>query len=332
MSQTLRWGILGTASIAKRSVIPGIRGSMRNEVVAIASRNQEKADEAAKELHIENAFGSYEALLASDEVDAVYIPLPNHLHLEWTLRAAEAGKHVLCEKPIALNSAEAEKMVEACQKAGVHLAEAFMYRHHPRYQMIQDAISSGEIGELRGIHANFTFNSAASTENIRYHKDWGGGSLYDVGCYPISVARLLISQEPEAVTAQALFSEQHGGVDMMTSGFVEFPNSISLIFDCGMWAAFRNEMEVLGTDGVIKVPSAFASDPDTDSSFYIKGKLGDRLVEVPSVNHYSLMADDFAAVVLDGTEPKFDPQDAVLNMKVLESALRSAEQRKRIEL
>lgn len=332
MSQTLRWGILGTASIAKRSVIPGIRGSDRNEVVAIASRNQEKADEAAKELHIENAFGSYEAFLASDAIDAVYIPLPNHLHLEWTLRAAEAGKHILCEKPIALNSAEAEKMVEACQKAGVHLAEAFMYRHHPRYQMIQDAIQSGEIGELRGIHANFTFNSAANTENIRYHKDWGGGSLYDVGCYPISVARLLIGQEPEAVTAQALFSEKHGGVDMMTSGFVEFPNSISLIFDCGMWAAFRNEMEVLGTDGVLKVPSAFASDPDTDSSFSITGKLGNRVVEVPRVNHYSLMADDFAAVVLDGSKPKFDPQDAVFNMKVLESALRSAEQRKRIEL
>ncbi|WP_211748530.1 Gfo/Idh/MocA family oxidoreductase [Paenibacillus sp. Marseille-Q4541] len=332
MSQSLRWGVLGTASIAKRSVIPGIRGSKRNEVVAIASRDQQKADQAAKELHIDSAYGSYESLLASSEIDAIYIPLPNHLHLEWTLRAAEAGKHILCEKPIALTAAETEKMVEACQKAGVHLAEAFMYRHHPRYQMIQDVIESGEIGELRGIHANFTFNSAGSTENIRYHKDWGGGSLYDVGCYPISVARLLTGLEPEAVTTQAIFSEKHGGVDMMTSGFIEFPNSISLIFDCGMWAAFRNQMEVLGTDGVLKVPSAFVSDPDGDSSFYVEGKLGNRRVEVPNVNHYSLMADDFAAVVLDGEKPKFAPQDAIQNMKVLESALRSARNRERIEL
>lgn len=332
MSQSLRWGVLGTASIAKRSVIPGIRGSKRNEVVAIASRNQETAERTAAELHIESAYGDYESLINSSEIDAVYIPLPNHLHLEWTLRATEAGKHVLCEKPIALTSAEAEKMVEACQKAGVHLAEAFMYRHHPRYQMIKDVLKSGEIGELRGIQANFTFNSANNTENIRYNKDWGGGSLYDVGCYPISVARLLTGLEPEAVTAQAMFSEKHGGVDMMTSGFVEFPNSVSLIFDCGMWAAYRNHMEVLGTDGVIKVPSAFVSGGDVDSSFYIEGKLGNRKVEVPEVNQYSCMADDFAAVVLDGQNPKFAPQDAIQNMKVLESALRSAEQRVRIEL
>src|SRR5690625_1015632 len=214
----VRWGIMSTASIGKRSVIPGIQESERNEVVAVASRSLENAQVFADELGIPQAYGSYEELLNDAEIDAVYIPLPNHLHKEWTVKAAEAGKHVLCEKPIALNETEVLEMIEASKKADVILAEAYMYRHQKRYADIRELLKNGEIGEIRGIHGVFTFNGAGNKGNIRFTKEWGGGSIYDVGCYPISAARLLLDEEPTAVTAQAYFSPEHGNVDMMASG------------------------------------------------------------------------------------------------------------------
>ncbi|WP_217595670.1 Gfo/Idh/MocA family protein [Cohnella sp. GbtcB17] len=330
MERKLRWGILGCAGIAVRAVIPGLQQSERNVVAAIASRDGDKAKETAERLGIERAYGSYEALLADDTIDAVYIPLPNHLHLPWTIRAAEAGKHVLCEKPIALDAAEAGRMVEVCQEKGVHLAEAFMYRHHPRYRMIRQMVESGEIGEVRGIHGTFTFNNAANHTNIRYRRDWGGGSVYDVGCYPISAARLILGQEPEAATAHAFFSPEHDGVDMMASGLVEFAGGVALTFDCGMWASSRNTLEVLGTQGSIQVPSAFVAGPDGGYNFFVVSKDGRREIEVPRGNQYALQGDEFAGAVLDGAAPAFGPEDAVRNMKVIDAVLRSASERARI--
>lgn len=245
MSSKLRWGVLGCAGIAKRSVIPGIQASQTGVVAAIASRNLNTAEETAKSLDIPTAYGSYEALLADETIDAVYIPLPNHLHMEWTIKAAEAGKHVLCEKPIALNADEARRMVDACSAAGVHLAEAFMYRYHPRFDVIKNIIQSGEIGEVRGLHSTFTFNNAGDASNVRYRKAWGGGSIYDVGCYPISVARMLLGEEPQAATVHGLLSPEHDNVDMMASGILEFSGGVALSFDCGMWADFRNTLEIL---------------------------------------------------------------------------------------
>lgn len=174
MAQKLRWGIMGCAQIATNSVMPAIQESESGIIAAVASRGLEKSSAVAAEFGIEKAYGSYEELLADQEIDAVYIPLPNHLHREWVIRAAEAGKHVLCEKPIALNSAEAAEMVEACRKAGVHLAEAYMYRHHPRIAELQDIIARGEIGELRSIRGTFTYNDAGDTTNIRFKSAWGG--------------------------------------------------------------------------------------------------------------------------------------------------------------
>lgn len=328
MSKKLRWGVLGCAGIAKRSVIPGIQASQTGEVVAIASRDAAKAKETAEQLNIPAAYGSYEELLRDATIDAVYIPLPNHLHMEWTIKAAEAGKHVLCEKPLALNASEAARMVEACASAGVHLAEAFMYRHHPRYEAIKNIIASGEIGEVRGIHGTFTFNNAKDSANVRYRKEWGGGSIYDVGCYPISAARLIMGEEPEAVTAHGLLSPEHDGVDMMASGLVEFAGGVALTFDCGMWADFRNTLEVLGTEGRIEVPSAFIQGP----SFFVHTKEGRREVEQPELNAYSLQADDFAAVVWKEREPRFAPSDAIANMKVIDACLSAIHERKRIEI
>ncbi|MFE5317424.1 Gfo/Idh/MocA family protein [Paenibacillus sp. NPDC056579] len=333
MSQgKLRWGVLGCAGIAKRAVIPGIQQSQTGEVTAIASRDEQKARETAAQLNIPKSYGSYEAILADDTIDAVYIPLPNHLHKEWTIRAAEAGKHVLCEKPIALNAEETEEMVAACAKAGVKLAEAFMYRHHPRYEMIKEIIRSGEIGTIRGIHGAFTFNNAKDANNVRYKQFMGGGSLYDVGVYPISAARFLLEQEPQAATVHAFFSPDHDHVDMMAAGLLEFPDSVALTFDCGMWAAGRNVLEVIGTDGRIEVPSAYVSRQNADDHFFVIAKGERREVAVPYVNQYALQADDLGRSVLEGKPQRFEPSDAVLNMKVIDACLKSAQERVRVVL
>jgi len=333
MSQTkLRWGILGCAGIAKRAVIPGIQQSQTGVVSAIASRGEEKAKETAAQLNIPVHYGSYEALLEDDQIDAVYIPLPNHLHKEWTIRAAEAGKHVLCEKPFALNAAEAEEMIAACAKAGVKFAEAFMYRHHPRYAMIKDVIQSGEIGTIRGIHGAFTFNNAKDANNVRYKQFMGGGSLYDVGVYPISAARFILEQEPQAATVHAFFSPEHDNVDMMASGLLEFADGVALTFDCGMWAAGRNVLEILGTEGRIEVPSAYVVRQNADDHFFVTVKGERREVSVPYVNQYALQADDLGRSVLEGKPQKFDPSDAVLNMRVIDACLKSAQERVRVTL
>ncbi|MFX3633157.1 MAG: Gfo/Idh/MocA family protein [Candidatus Pristimantibacillus sp.] len=332
MSTKLKWGIMGCAGIAKRAVIPGLHLSALNEVAAIASRDGEKAKQTAEELHIPNTYNSYEALLEDSSIDVIYIPLPNHLHKEWTIRAAEAGKHILCEKPLALTEREATEMAEAADKAGVLLSEAFMYRYHPRYQMIKDLIGSGAIGEVRGIRSAFTFNNAANTTNVRYRKDWGGGSIYDVGCYPINAARLLLGKEPEAVTVNALFSPEHDDVDMMASGLVEFEGSVSLTFDCGMWAASRNPLEVLGTEGMIELPSAFVTPTAESGSIFLTTSGERKEIEVPYVNAYTEQADHLARAITGGTPLTFSTSDAIRNMRVIDACLLSARERTRVEL
>ncbi|MDS9472502.1 Gfo/Idh/MocA family protein [Sporosarcina pasteurii] len=324
----VRWGIIGTASIGKRSVIPGIQESDRNIVKAVASRHLDSAQKYADELGIPKAYGSYEELLADPDIDAVYIPLPNHLHKKWTIKAAKAGKHVLCEKPMALNEQEALEMIEACEEAGVIFVEAYMYLHQQRYEAIKHAIHNGEIGEVRGIHGVFTFDGAEDKGNIRFTKEWGGGSIYDVGCYPISAARYLLNEEPTAVTTHAFFSPEHGNVDMMASGIMEFSNGVALTFDCGMWAEFRNELEILGTKGRIIMGSAFIGD---QSYRIIKdGKTNE--IHDENINPYKLQADHFAESVLDGKPVKFSSDDMVNNIKAIKGALTSAEKQERIIL
>jgi predicted dehydrogenase len=324
--QKLRWGILGCAKIAIRAVIPGIRASETGVVEAIASRDADKAKETAEKANIPKSYGSYEDLLEDPDIDAVYIPLPNHLHMEWTMKAAARGKHVLCEKPIALTAQEATSMARACEEAGVVLAEAFMYRYHPRYDRLLEIIASGEIGKIRGIHGTFTFNNAADRNNVRYRKAWGGGSVYDVGCYPISAARLILGMEPEAVTCHALFSPEHDNVDMMASGLVEFPDHVSLTFDCGMWADFRNTLEILGEHGRIEIPSAFIGNPNFN--VYTKGNRREELME--EWNTYALQADEMAAVIFGEKAQRFAPADAIANMRVIDACLLSAHERSRV--
>lgn len=332
MEKKIKWGIIGCAGIAMRSVIPGIQQSETGQVAAIASRGLKKARQTAGQLNIPKAYGSYEELLADSEIEAVYIPLPNHLHKEWTIRAAKAGKHILCEKPLAMNADEAQEMAEACENAGVVFAEAFMYRYHPRYMMIRDILSSGEIGELRGIHGTFTFNNSSDMNNVRYKQEWGGGSLYDVGVYPISAARMLLGKEPQAATVHAFFSDKHGHVDMMASGILEFDRGIALTFDCGMWAASRNKLEILGSEGRIEVPSAFVVNQDEEDNFYMYTKNGRKEVEVPRLNQYALQADAIGKSIRYGEPLPYPATDAVLNMKVLDACLLSAKKRLRVEI
>lgn len=327
----LRWGIVGCANIAIGSVIPAIQQSETGVVAAIASRSLDKAQETAAKLNIPTAYGSYEELIADPDIDAVYIPLPNHLHREWTIRAAQAGKHVLCEKPLAMNAEEAEEMIEACKQAGVLLAEAFMYRHHPRYERMIEVIRSGEIGQIRGILGSFTFNNAGDKDNVRYRADWGGGSIYDVGCYPISAARLLFGAEPVSACVTAFFSPEHDHVDMMAQGVIEFPGDVALTFDCGMWADFRNKLEILGTEGRIEVPWAFLN-PSDGEGFYVV-KRGERREEGHlQTNQYTLQVDDFARSVFGEQPLRFAPEDAVSNMKVIDACLKSARTKTKVEI
>jgi xylose dehydrogenase (NAD/NADP) len=329
----LRWGVLGCANIARKSVIPAIQVSETGYVRGIASRNGDTAREFATDLGIEHFYSSYQALLDDPDIDAVYIPLPNHLHYEWAIRAAEAGKHVLCEKPLALNAAQAEDMIQACDQAGVKLAEAFMYYHHPRYFRIKEIMQSGVIGEIRGIHGTFTFNNAHANENVRFHANMGGGSLYDVGCYPIHAARYLLGEEPTAVTTHAFFSSEHDNVDMMASGLLEFSKGVALTFDCGMWADHRNTLEILGTKGRIQVPSAFVCRSNEQSKFILRveGNAQEEMADL-AINQYVLQADDFGRSILLDKPMTLPSIDAVYNMKVLEACLESAKNRIRVTL
>ncbi|WP_211745818.1 Gfo/Idh/MocA family oxidoreductase [Paenibacillus sp. Marseille-Q4541] len=333
MSKQIRWGILSTAKIGRTAVIPAIQQSERGQVIAIASRDESRAAEVAAELNIPKAYGSYDALLADEEIDAVYIPMPNHLHMEWTIRAARAGKHVLCEKPAALNEKQVSQMIEVCREENVVFAEAFMYRYHPKHRRVKEIIESGEIGEVRAIHANFTYNNCEDKDNVRFQKNMGGGSLYDVGVYPISAARMFLETEPEAVTVHALFSPEHDDVDMMASGLIEFPNKVALTFDCGMWACARAEFEILGTKGRIELPKVFGwENSDIPPQIIIHTDHVTREERVSVSNSFVLQAEAIADAILDGKPLPFAPEDAVNNIRVIEACLESAHKRERVQL
>ena len=324
MGKKLRLGIMSTARIARNSMIPGILKSERCEAAAIASRNAEKAAEVAGRFNIPAYYGSYEELIHDPSIDAVYIPLPNHLHKPWTIKAIQAGKHVLCEKPAALSELEVRQMAEAAREHKVVFAEAFMYRYHPKHARVRELIEQGEIGEIRGIHGSFTFNNADDKGNVRYSREMGGGSIYDVGCYPISAARMIYGMEPKAVTAHALFSEEHDGVDMMAHGMLEFERGLGLTFECGMWAYSRCSLEIAGTEGRIELPSAFGWERMEDQAqILIHTAKGTREEKLGAHNHFALQADALAAAVLDGIPLPYGPQDAINNMRVIDACLKS---------
>jgi predicted dehydrogenase len=322
MTAVLRWGILSTANIATLKVIPGMRRAERTEVVAIASRDPANARVVAERFGIPTAHGSYEALLADPDVDAVYIPLPNHLHMEWTIAAARAGKHILCEKPLALTAADAERMTAAARDAGVHLMEAFMYRHHPSWVAVRDLVSSGRIGRLTAIQSWFSyFNDDAS--NIRNVLDFGGGALYDIGCYCVNLSRMLFGGEPTRVTA-AIRRDPTDGTDVLTSAILEFDAGIAS-FTCSTRAETDQRVDVYGDAGRISVGIPFNIPPDRPTSISVTAG-GDppvapetEVMTFATKDPYAAEAEAFAATVLDGAPIPVPPEDAVANLRVIES-------------
>jgi len=254
MKEKIRWGILGTAQIARRAMVPALRESAMAEVVAIASRDIEKAQTFAKDLKIPKFFGSYSSLLADPEIDAVYIPLPNHLHKPWTILAAEAGKHILCEKPLALNTDECQEMIAAANANNVQLMEAFMYRYHPRILAAHQMVRDGALGDLKTIEASFTYFKEDTT-NIRFKPEMGGGALMDVGCYCVNISRLMAGREP--ITVHARLYQTSTGVDNQLVGLLDFGDGLMAHFDCAMNQEGRQRCLLAGTRGYLEIPNSF---------------------------------------------------------------------------
>ncbi|HVH30320.1 MAG TPA: Gfo/Idh/MocA family oxidoreductase [bacterium] len=317
MVRHVRWGILSTARIGVRRVLPALLRARTGKLHAVASRDLTRARAVATQFNIPRVHGSYEALLADPEVDAIYIPLPNSLHMEWTVRAAQAGKHVLCEKPLGVTAAEAQTMVEAAARAGVLLQEAFMYRFHPQTDEVLRRLKSGVIGTPWLVRAAFTFG-VTSPDDIRLNASLGGGGLLDVGCYCVNVSRLLLG-EPQSGWTTATFER---GVDVRLAGMLRFATATALI-DCGLRAPYRQLCEIVGSDGSIWVPRPFQPEEDPGVVVVRSGKQEDR-VELPGTNQYTLMIDHMGTCILEKQPPRFPADDAVANMRVLDALAASA--------
>lgn len=320
----LSWGILGCARISRRGLIPGIQGSETGTLSAIASRDPATARAWAAEFGIPRALGSYEELLADPQVQAVYIPLPNELHRPWVLVAAEAGKHVLCEKPLALNAAEAELMVNACRARGVALMEAFMWRHQPRTAEIRRLVAAGAIGQLRLIRSSFSFPIAAG--DWRLDPARGGGALWDVGCYGLSTARLFAGAEPETVHALARIGST--GVDMTLTAELGFPNGVIALLDCSFEQPYRCTYELVGAQGAIEVPEAYL--PPTRPIARLRQLESSRELTFEARDQYAAMVDAFAQAVADPQHTLPDPaEDGLAQMRGLDRTLAAARGLKR---
>ena len=323
----IRWGILGVAGIATRRVIPAMQQGQWSTVTAIASRDLTKAQEAAAALNIPNAYGSYEALLDDPDIDAVYNPLPNHLHVPWSTRAAERGKHVLCEKPIALSAAEARELVAVRDRTGVLIQEAFMIRTHPQWQMARALVQEGRIGELRAMLGVFSyFNDDPA--NIRSVPEWGGGALMDIGCYLINTSRFILGCEPLRV-AGAVERDPALKVDRLTSMLLDY-GSAHLTGTCSTQMVYYQRMQLLGTRGLIEIKIPFNAPSDRSCEIVVDpGKDlfggGQERIEVPTCNQYTIQGDLFSKAILNGTGAPEPLEDAVRNMECIEAVFRSAE-------
>ena len=330
MTETLNWGILSTARI-NRKVIPAIRAVKGATAFAVASRSEEQATEYASEDDIPKAFGSYEALLADPKVDCVYIPLPNSLHAEWTIKALEAGKHVLCEKPLASDAQEAEKIADAAKRTELVCFEAFMYRFHPQWERTRTLIDTGEIGDLKAMHASFGF-ALDDTSNVRLRGELAGGSLMDVGCYCINAARQVSRAEPIGVCATAFYHEETG-VDNAMAGTLEFPNRFLVTFDCGFTAAYRHTATIIGTEGTIHLSHPWTPGPDEETTLTLTRAEGEETYVIPSADEYALEVEHFCNVVR-GEEPelRWGIDDGVRQMRVLDALRESAKKKAPVSL
>jgi predicted dehydrogenase len=326
MAEKVRWGILGTAGIAIRKVIPAMQKSDWIEVTAIASRDHRKAQEAANTLGIPKAYGSYEELLTDPQIEAIYNPLPNQLHVPWSIKAAEAGKHVLCEKPLSVTVAEARSLLAVQQRTGVIIAEGFMVRGHPQWLRARELIAAGTIGDLRSIQGVFSYFNT-DPANIRNVPEYGGGSLMDIGCYPINTSRFLFGEEPVRVMG-LLDQDPQLKVDRLTSAMLEFPSGHAL-FTCSMQLVYHQRMQLLGTRGRIEMVMPFTPPPDRACHILIddgRDLMGSGISTetFPLCNQFTIQGEAFSRAVREGTSVPVPVTDAIKNMAVIEAIFRSA--------
>jgi predicted dehydrogenase len=317
MSGKVRWGILGTAKIALAKVIPALQRSRWCEIVAIASRDLGKATAAASELNIPKPYGSYEELLADESVEVVYNPLPNHLHVPYTIKAAEAGKHVLCEKPIALNADGARTLLAVRERTGVRIQEAFMVRTHPQWLETRRLIQTGRIGTLRSITGFFSYFNA-DPENIRNHLEFGGGALMDIGCYPITISRWMFAAEPHRALG-LVERDPMFGTDTLTSGVLEFAQGHST-FTCSTRLAPYQRMIFFGTEGRIEVLIPFNAPNDQPTEILLDSER----IEFPVCDQYEVQGSLFSQALRQNREQPIPLEDAISNMAVIDAVFRSA--------
>ena len=321
----VRWGILGAANIALQRVVPAMQHSPHTPVIAIASRDLAKARLAADRLGIPRAYGSYEELIDDPDIEAIYNPLPNHLHVPWTIRAAEAGKHVLCEKPLALSAKEASRLLEVRARTGVQIAEAFMVRAHPQWAAVRELVAEGRLGELRLIVGHFSY-FRRDPDDIRSRLEWGGGAIMDIGCYPITLSRWLFDEEPTAVIA-AVDRDPDLHVDRLASGLLCFPSG-QASFNCATQLVPSQRMELFGTEGRIELEIPFS--PPSDHACRILVDDGTQLggaaaeaITLPPVDQYRLQAERFSEAVRGVGAVSVTLEDAIANMSVIDALFRS---------
>lgn len=327
MRNKLRFGVLSTANIGLKKVIPAMQQGELTSVTAIASRDLAKAREAATELGIAAAYGSYEELIADPNIDAIYNPLPNQLHVPWTVKAAEAGKHVLCEKPLSMTVAEAKTLLEVRTRTGVKISEAFMVRSAPQWLRVRELLREGRIGELRAVNAHFSYFNV-DPANIRNSEQTGGGGVYDIGCYCIQISRYAFEQEPRRVVA-LIDRDGRMGTDRLASAILDFPAG-QAIFTCSTQLIPFQRVQLLGTRGRIEMEIPFNAPNDRPSRIFIAStgdlSFDDIVTETfPTADQYTLQGDAFARAVFANSEVPVTLEDSIANMAVIEAVLRSEE-------
>ncbi len=321
MDHKVNWGILGCAGIAERAFIPAVRQSRNGALAAIASRDRARAEDWARRFGFERAHRTYQELVDDRAIDAIYNPLPNDLHAQWSIRAMRAGKHVLCEKPMALNAPEVRAMIQAAETHGVRLMEGFMYKFHPQIGKTLELIHNGTIGEARSLHSSFTFRFERDGSNYRWSPAQGGGALYDVGCYTISIARLVFGAEPLSAYAAARI-DPATGVDMTTAVLLEFPGGRFAQCDASFESHFQSRLLVVGTDATLRLDRAFSA-KDFDVAVEIVRGDAAETVPVRKANMFTLMVEHFGEAVL-GTAPlRYPADDAWNNMRAIDACFES---------
>jgi len=316
-SSKVRWAVLGVAKIATQKVIPAMQKGAHSEIAAIASRNLATAERAAQELGVSQAYGSYEEALADPSIEAVYIPLPNHLHVSWSIRAAEAGKHVLCEKPVAMSAVECRTLIAARDRTGVKVGEAFMVRAHPQWLRAKELVRGGAIGELRSILAAFSYFNRDSA-NIRNMPEFGGGAVMDIGCYPIHVSRYLFGEEPVSVVAR-LDRDPEYRTDRLSSAILEFPSG-HCVFTSSTQLVSYQRVQILGTKGRMEIEIPFNAPADRACRLWVDGVVEEFAV----CNQYTLQGDLFSRAIRGDGDVPVPLEDALGNMAAIDAIFESA--------